>query len=365
MAHATLSGEGEFEFETLSAAQCNAAWLGDMLGRSGIDADVASVSVEPVGTGQLGETVRFTVDYASAPKDAPATVIGKFASSDPTSRSIAAAWSLYEREVRFYREIAAEARIATPACFGAEMAADGTFALLLEDLAPARPGDQFAGLTPDDADRVVRESARLHAAFWGRGDDPALAWLDSGPLAQPFYAADVFRGAWAGFSDRYADLLSDEQRETCERLARDYDSYIRLLERPRCITHNDYRPDNILFGPGERLKVVDWQSVALGHNAVDVAYLIGGAFTPEARRESERALLEAYLDELLRQGVSDYGMAELEADYRHFAFAGINVAVGAAMLVKRTERGDRMFLTMLDRHVAHVRDWDSLAAIGN
>jgi aminoglycoside phosphotransferase (APT) family kinase protein len=119
----------------------------------------------------------------------------------------------------------------------------------------------------------------------------------------------------------------------------------------------------MLIGP-DRLTVVDWQSVALGSNAVDIAYLIGGAYSPDARREAEPVLIAAYREELARQGIRNQSRDEFEREYRHFTFAGINVAVGAAMLVERTERGDRMFMTMLDRHVSHVLDSDALALIG-
>jgi aminoglycoside phosphotransferase (APT) family kinase protein len=149
----------------------------------------------------------------------------------------------------------------------------------------------------------------------------------------------------------------------CDRFAERYEGYSRLLDRPRCVTHNDYRPDNMLFGETGQVTVVDWQSCALGQNAVDVAYLIGGAFVPADRRAIEGELLDSYHRELLDQGVADYSQAGLAEDYRHFTFAGINVAVGAAMMVKRTERGDRMFLTMLDRHVTHVLDTGALAIL--
>ncbi len=348
---------------TVVPTQIDAQWLTDVLRQSGVAVEVANFTMSPVGAGQIGDTFRFALDYAPGSAAGPATIIGKFATNDPTSRQIAATWSLYEREVRFYRDLAFKARVAVPICYGTLLAEDGSFALLLEDLAPAKPGDQIAGMSSEDAERAMIEAARLHAAFWDQGSNPDLAWLESGPLAQPFYAADVFRSAWAGFRERYDGLLSETQQHVCAELARLYDAYIRPLDRPRCVTHNDYRPDNMLFGPGDRLKVVDWQSAALGHNAVDVAYLIGGAFAPEDRRANEKSLLAAYHQELLQQGVQGYDMDDLIEDYRHFAFAGINVAVGAAMLVKRTERGDRMFLTMLDRHVAHVRDWDSLAIL--
>jgi len=340
----------------------DAGWIEGALADAGICVTVASLAAERIGTGQLGDTARFRLTYAPGSDPAPVTLIGKFSSTDPTSREVAAAWSLYAREVRFYRELAKTARIAVPACYGAQLDAGGGFALLLEDLAPAAPGDQFTGLSDRNALRAVREVARLHAAFWQRGDDPDLAWLDTAAHGQPFYTADVFRGAWPGFRDRYAAQLSDDQRRVCDALAEGYDVYDRPRARPRCITHNDFRPDNMLFDDA-RLVVVDWQSVALGTGAVDVAYLIGGGYSPAARRAIEPQLMAAYLDELRAQGVDDYGADEFSADYRHFTFAGINVAVGAAMLVQRTTRGDQMFLTMLDRHVSHVLDHDALALL--
>ncbi|MBB5685903.1 phosphotransferase [Sphingobium boeckii] len=337
-------------------------WIQAMLARAGHAYEVADVRAEPVGTGQIGETARFTIDYAPDGRAGPRTLIGKFASTDPTSLQVASAWSLYEREVRFYHDLAARAGIATPAYFGAEMDEDGAFALLLEDLAPAAPGDQFKGLSEVNAIRAVQQAARLHAAFWGEGEGPELAWLDSGPLAQPFYSPDVLRATWPGFRDRYADHLTDDQRRVCDALTEHFEAYSRPLARPRCVTHNDFRPDNMLFD-ADRLVVVDWQSAALGSNAVDIAYLIGGAFSRAERLAIEPILITAYHDELRRLGISDYAPDELAADYRHFTFAGINVAVGAAMLVQRTERGDRMFLTMLDRHVSHVLDQGALSIL--
>lgn len=340
----------------------DAVWIETLLTGAGYRVTVASISVERIGTGQLGDTARFHLTYAPGSDAAPATLIGKFSSTDPTSREVATAWSLYTREVRFYRELAEKARIAVPACYGAQMDAAGGFVLLLEDLAPAAPGDQFKGLSNRHAERAVREAARLHAAFWEQGESAEYRWLDTEAGAQPFYAPEIFRSTWPGFRDRYEAVLSDTQRQVCDALAEGYDVYNRPRPRPRCITHNDFRPDNMLFDD-ERLVVVDWQSVALGTGAVDVAYLIGGGYSPEARRAVESALIDAYLDELGRQGVTGYSRAEFDADYRHFTFAGINVAVGAAMLVQRTERGDQMFLTMLDRHVSHVLGHDALSLL--
>lgn len=333
-------------------------FLEEVLSDSGHEVTISGVRYERVGAGQIGDTARFHITYTSG-RAGPATLIGKFASSDETSRAIAAEWSLYEREVLFYRTLADKARISTPKCYGAAMRPDGAFVLLLEDLSPAQSGDQFRGIAKDDAERAMREAARLHAAFWEQGDDPALAWLDTGPKAQPFYGPEIFQGTWPQFRERYSDRLETAHISVCDRLFENYDAYNRPRTRIRCVTHNDYRPDNMLLDH-DRLTVVDWQSVALGTNAVDISYLIGGSYSPEARREIEPFLIDAYLEELRAQGVASYEREEFMHDYRHFTFAGINVAVGAAMLVQRTERGDRMFLTMLDRHVAHVCDSGAL-----
>lgn len=341
--------------------QVDADWLNALLVDNVAVGKVAAVTATPVGAGQIGEAARFTLTYMPG-ATGPTTLIGKFASLDPASREVARGWSLYERELRFYHELAPRAGIATPLCHGARMDAQGGFILLLEDLAPATPGDQFRGLSRAQMERAVAEAARLHAAFWNADADPALAWLDAGHIAQPFYQPEVFRAAWPAFRDRYGAQLEPRHLRVCDALAERYESYAAPLSSPRCVTHNDYRPDNMLLGP-DQLTVVDWQSVALGWNAVDIAYLIGGAYGAAERQGVEDDLLRHYHDELIRCGVGDYSFDQLREDYRHFTFAGVNVAVGAAMLVKRTERGDRLFLTMLDRFVSHVIDQDALGIL--
>ena len=42
---------------------------------------------------------------------------------------------------------------------------------------------------------------------------------------------------------------------------------------------------------------------------------------------------------------------------------GLLMAVGASMLVERTERGDEMFMTMASRHSQHVLDLDATELI--
>ena len=82
-----------------------ASWLADKIGAGA----VADFAVERIGTGQMSECYRVELHYADAGADGPArprSVVLKVAATDPVSRQTGLALGLYEREVRFYRDIA-------------------------------------------------------------------------------------------------------------------------------------------------------------------------------------------------------------------------------------------------------------------
>src|SRR6185312_62774 len=45
------------------------------------------------------------------------------------------------------------------------------------------------------------------------------------------------------------------------------------------------------------------------------------------------------------------------------SFFGVMMAIVSSMLVERTQRGDQMFMTMLQRHCDHVLDTDALVTL--
>src|SRR6516162_8798993 len=79
-----------------------ASWLTAAIG-AGIVADFA---VERIGTGQMSESYRVRLSYTDADSDGPGSVVLKVAATDPVSRQTGLALGLYEREVRFYGDIA-------------------------------------------------------------------------------------------------------------------------------------------------------------------------------------------------------------------------------------------------------------------
>ena len=324
-------------------------WLTAALAQRGIDARIAGVRMETVGTGQLGETRRYLIDYAGTPSPgAPASVVGKFSSLNDTARETGQQMGFYRAEVMFYQQLAHRAGIRTPYVYVAEIdPVTNDFVLLFEDLAPAQQGDQMRGCTLDEARAALAEAAKLHAAFWNDRSLLEADWCYVPTGAQGFYTTELIERSWDHVQKHYASWLSDEVKEVCARYVRNHEWWNRPRDFPKCFSHNDFRPDNMLFGkPGERIAVVDWQTSNFLGTGMDVAYFLGGAFPREERRRHEQSLLRGYHAQLLELGVRDYSFEHLMNDYRHYSFAAIAVAIAATLIVKRTERGDRMLMHM-------------------
>ena len=102
------------------------------------------------------------IDYAGE-DSGPASVVLKTASTDEGSRATGVGLGIYEREVRFYRELAPRIGGPLAECHFAASSGDGSFTIVLEDLEPATQGDQIAGCTVEQASLAMRSLARLHA----------------------------------------------------------------------------------------------------------------------------------------------------------------------------------------------------------
>ena len=337
-----------------------ASWLATTL-----HAGIAGFTVERIGTGQMSECYRVDLSYADSAAGAaegPQSVVLKVAATDPVSRQTGSALGLYEREVRFYRDIAPRLGGPIASCYHAAVdTTTGVFDLLLGDAGPAVVGDEIAGATTEQARLAVLELGRLHGPLLG---DAALAeapWLNrEAPLNQAMIGV-----LYAGFIDRYGDQIAAPHRGVCQRLVDSFDGYLAAeAGQLKGLIHGDYRLDNMLFGTAgadRPLTVVDWQTVSWGPAMTDLAYFLGCALAVEDRRAQYDTLLRAYHDAL--GPTAPVTLADVTEGVRRQSFFGVMMAIVSSMLVERTERGDRMFLTMLHRHCEHVLDTDALATL--
>jgi hypothetical protein len=335
--------------------------LTELLANSSVTdgATVLDVTRRPVGTGQVASCIELSLRVEG--RDAPVAVVAKVPSEDPTSVATATAQHLYEREVRFYRELAERVAIRTPACHHADFDPEsGRFLLLLESLVPDEGADQLDGLDAGRCTLAVRELAGLHAPLWG--DAAAAGFVRQvGDSLRGLYL-EVVPVLMVGFLDRYGDRLTAPARAVVEWLHPRLGGFLDGPDGPSTVTHGDFRTDNLLFGGrgGEvPLATVDWQTIGHGRGALDLAYLLTTSLDPEVRRAEESALLAAYLERLGELGVTGYDAAALRSDYARYAFQGVVMLSCAAMLVERTARGDEMFLTMIERCANAVDDLDA------
>lgn len=339
-------------------------WLTQVLRASGAlpGGRVASVDFELFGAGLVGDNARFRLTYEGG--QGPATVVGKFPTADDVSRSATVATRTYEVESRFYQELQALVDIATPATHLSLLDVEANeFVLIMEDLAPARPGDQIDGCGLDAARLSVLELAKLHAPMWG---DPSLAdmtWLDRWTPDNEAFYLQLLPMLHGGFNDRYGDRLPAELRAVGDAVVARLADYVSYRPEPLTVVHGDYRLDNLLFDGASPVVAVDWQTVTRGPALTDVAYFLGTSPTPDVREAHEEALVREYHQALVALGVADYDWDRCWYDYRRFAFAGYLMAVGASMLVAPTERGDLMFLAMAERSCRMALHHDALSLL--
>jgi len=336
--------------------ELTAEWLGTAL-RTG---PIASFRIDPIGTGQMSESRRIAIEYADDRDSGPRSVVLKTAAADENSRAAGVGLGIYEREVRFYSELAPRIGGPLAECHLAVLEpTEGWFTLLLEDLAPAVQGDQIAGCSVEEARLAIHELARLHAPVFGDSQLGATPWLNQeSPLTQALLTQLL-----PPFFEHYGERVAEEHREVCRRFVASLDGWAADRRPPLGLVHGDYRLDNMLFGAAtapRRFVAVDWQTVAWGPVMTDVSYFLGSALPAAERRAHEQALVREYHDALHAHGVRGFDWEACWDGYRRQSFLGVLMTVAPAMLVERTERGDEMFMTSLGRFAQQVLDLDAL-----
>lgn len=308
-----------------------------------------------IGTGQVSWTYRLTLTTSNG----PSSVILKVASSDPASRSAGLSLGIYEKEICFYQDIAPAldtlGSLAT--CYHASWdPSNGTFALLFRD-AQAETGNDIKGATIEQARLAVTELGKIHGRVLRNERLLKAEWLGRRSRVNQALM-EVF---FAGFVERYQERLKPESLDVCRKFVGSFDAFQEqqsALNETNGLVHGDYRLDNLLFGENGQLTVVDWQTIFAGPVMADFAYFVGSSLNIDDRRKYLKELLELYVT-ALGEGT---GMTKdlAEKGLREQTFFGIIMCIASPMLVERTERGDEMFMVMMERHCAAVLDLHAL-----
>ncbi len=344
-------------------------WIEALLRDRGLDVGVESVAAEAIGTGQVGATYRLSLSYRQAAPGAPDSLVAKLPSHDPLSRATGKSHLTYLREARFFQHFAGTKPV--PVADHLYIAFDEDshdFALVMHDLPRHRAGNQLELATIDEARLAMGAAAEIHAAWWGDPMLDTLDWLNgTKAVPPPLNIEGLYSMFWPAFVQRYGDRVTPDMKTVGDAYLGAVDRWVEGRAGPRCLTHGDFRPDNMLFDPVDLKRpivIVDWQTAGVGSGASDIAYFLGTALDPALRRAEERALVAHYCDRLVAAGVPAADTDDLWDTCRHASFAGFLMGVTASIVVQQTARGDDMFLAMCERSAAMVLDHAEVAVPG-
>ncbi|ARU05415.1 hypothetical protein CCO03_12590 [Comamonas serinivorans] len=349
--------------------QITADWVNAVLQHHQPDPQrrVQSVRAERIGNGMIGKNLRIDVTYAAGATGAhrPASLVVKLPSDGLVSRETGLRGRLYEREVKFYQQVAPQIPQVVPRALYAQLTDDNRdFCLLMEDVAPCTYGDQLQGCSVEEAEWAMDAAAQLHAPFWGSEDILRHEWLDRSLMMTNLPI--LLKEKLPIFLDIYRHKLSEADLALIARFVGLAESYYALHQAPLTITHGDFRLDNMMFriqgGAGD-ICVVDWQTVLIRPGMTDVSFFLGCGLKPEARQLHERALVQRYHAQLCQRGVQHYSAEDCWRDYRLFAPQGLVQAILAIVTTSRTERGDVLFQVLTERHCDQMRALQTLELI--
>ncbi len=345
----------------------DAAWLNAMLSGWPEVASVAHVDIGE-GTGIFGQISRMDVDYVDGGASTPTRMVVKMACLEPENLAIAQALGIYEREMRFYEELATTLPCRVPTGYLIHRGDDGRFVLIIEDLSHEfTVGDQVVGATPDEADAIVDALARFHVQWWEHPDLDSLDWLPV-PNAAAYREAvpGIYRAGLPVLEAEWVDEISPAALSAARAVEPKFEELMdRTAFGPRTVIHTDTRLDNILFSSdgSNEVALIDFQLALRGRAVADIAYLVGTSMSIDDGAAHWERLLRRWHDGITATGI-EYGWDDCVTHYKEAAMYYLS---GAMSLIgtfdSGNERGAAMTHAYTTRLLEHVADIEAVEVL--
>jgi len=341
-----------------SINQIDAAWMGAVFSEAGIDVPVISnLSIEPLGAGNTGITVKVSLEYKALGNEAPQSVVCKFHPTDQTRIDAVKRAGVFLTETNVQKLLAEKSEAAIPECYFVAVADDGSqFNMVCEDLSEkCEPGDQIKGCCIDEAKAAVIELARLHRQFWNEPRLNELEWVRP-RMPLPENALELLDGRLRG-------LLTEEQHDIVRQATPRIFDWLALEPDDQTLIHVDCRADNMMFGHSNansrQAYLIDFALVSTGDAVADVAYFLTSSLSPEDRLACETDLLKMHTREIARKDPT-YTIERAVESYRENIVSSLYLTMIAALGMPDAPH-TRMLLTKLfERNCAAVQHWMNL-----
>lgn len=288
-----------------------ADWLSEVT-----DLAVDDLTISQIGIGVGVSSAVYRLDLEG--DGVPDSLVMKLKALDEAAVFTSTVLRMYEREVRFFDEIADRSPIRVPKGFHGAVADDGaSYVLIMEDVGGNRVVDQNLGMDLADAEQAVDELAGFHAEFW-RDADRYVASRAAVSLADEIYPAVLPMVFGEGWEKVQGEM---EVRPAIAEVAPRWSAGVtemlqRLSTAPTTIIHGDYRADNIFFDDDGQVVLLDFQLTGAGSGSYDLAYFVTQSLLPDVAAQHEKALFERYVEGLIQAGVPEADTERLWHDYR-------------------------------------------------
>jgi len=342
----------------------------------GTDTSVEEVEHEEIGVGVgiVGQLARLALRYRGNAAGAPGSVVVKLPSQYPENRAIGNHFKFYEREGRFYQQIAGKLPVRVPVCYWSHVDVEADrFGLLLEDMGQRTSMSQVAGAGPERAEQSLLALAGLHAAWWDTPELDSLDWMPRLDDPINLAAGEQYRQSWPRFLELFGHALPEGAVEVGEQVQAVFETLVRQAtnEAPPTVCHGDFRLDNLLFDDHaeqrDRVALLDWQISYRGPAVSDVGYFLCQSLDVETRRAHEADLLRSWYDAVATGlgagpggGIEGYPFDRAWTHYRQTVLSTTVYPVTAGgSMDPANERGRELVELMGQRCFSAALDLDS------
>lgn len=343
-------------------------WLNAVLGQLGEIVDSRASGLGAEETGFLSTMAKAELTWASSDETLPSTIVIKIPPPPGEFHEISENMHAFQREARFYKEIAPGIETRVPHIFHAS-ATHGEEVIIMEDLSWMTPCDQIKGMSHEWICKTVAEIGTLQARYWDNLELSKLDWV-------PWEWKDNFYSVagheeWEAFRNNWKDIIGQRGIEMAYRVeeARDWIDD-RMRSRPKTLLHSDLRADNVMMdesGIQPQACIIDWQLVSRGIGAVDLARLFGGSDLIDDRAGHHMEVIRAWHDALVMGGVHGYSIEDATDDFLLSALIVMRIPAFASSLsmaeAEAESRTGQLIRSVVLRFSALVEELDALRVL--
>ena len=277
----------------------------------------------------------------------PRKYILKVGPDHPVARKFSRHIRSFQREVSAYQLLQPLGGKYVPRCMVSASVPDGSDGLLLlQEINPARSGDQIQGLSFRELSSVAKSIGTVHARFWNSNQ---LHKIKALPLHQYNRAHESRKHAQAFFKHCRSLLTQKDFKRIPSFLLIIAQALHQAKDRPITLLHGDLRADNLLF-VRSKVFIVDWQIAARGLGAFDLARVIGGSSARPLTIRDQQKLVGIWHQTLRQGGVRGYNLSDAWRDYRTGVALTISIPItNGPTLVQLSPRGHKIARLMVRR----------------